>query len=237
MHASVNELGQPVGDFVQDWQQPKRPSPAEIRGQYCSLVRLDADAHSRSLYSALHADESGANWTYLPYGPFQGVEQFHEWMCEQAVSSDPLFFAVVDGSGRALGIVSFLRIAPAMGSIEIGHIHFSRELQGTAAATEALYLLLNTVFGLGYRRCEWKCDALNAASRRAAQRLGFTFEGIFRQAAVVKGRNRDTAWFSMLDQEWPELSKAFQAWLAAENFSTDGRQKHPLSKWMAASQG
>ena len=170
----------------------------------------------------------------MPYGPFRDPEQFHAWVAEQSKKLDPLFFAVVEAAtGATVGVTSFLRIAPSMGSIEIGHIHFSPQLQGTPAATETLHLMLKLIFSLGYRRCEWKCDALNEASRNAALRLGFTFEGIFRQAAVVKGRNRDTAWFSVLDQEWTALDRAFQTWLAPENFSASGSQKQRLSQLTA----
>jgi RimJ/RimL family protein N-acetyltransferase len=148
------------------------------------------------------------------------------------LGADPLFFAVVEPStGEVLGTVAFLRIDPNAGAIEVGHLAYSPRLQRTAAATEALCLLLAHAFALGYRRCEWKCDSLNEPSRRAALRLGFTFEGIFRQATVVKGRNRDTAWFSMLDVEWPDLHAAFVAWLSPENFAAAGRQRRRLEEF------
>jgi len=145
-------------------------------------------------------------------------------------SEDPLFFAIVDAaSGRAAGIGSYLRIGPASGSIEVGHLQFSPRLQRTPAATEAMQLMMCNAFELGYRRYEWKCDALNAASRRAAERLGFRFEGVFRQATVYKGRSRDTAWYSIIDQEWPGLERAFRMWLEPGNFDHDGRQRRSLA--------
>ena len=235
MRNLVNELGQPVGEAVENWQAPPTPNRAAIPGVNCTLEPLDPDVHSSQLYEAFCQDRTGANWTYLPYGPFTEVENFQAWVSEQSEKLDPLFFAVVDAvSGCAVGVVSFMRIANSMGSIEIGHIHFSPQLQGTVAATEALYLMLKKVFSLGYRRCEWKCNSLNEASRAAALRLGFSFEGIFRQAGVLKGRNRDTAWFSMLDKEWPGLAAAFEAWLAPENFSSDGVQRQRLSDLTAS---
>ena len=234
MKKSVNELGQPVGELVENWKAPPAPERVVIPGVYCSLVPLDPEAHSSQLFEAFCRDGAGANWTYLPYGPFAAVEDFHAWVSEHSEKPDPLFFAVIDASsGSAVGVLSFMRIAQSMGSIEIGHIHFSPQLQGTVASTEALYLMLEWVFSAGYRRCEWKCNALNEASRAAAVRLGFSFEGIFRQAVIVKGRNRDTAWFSMLDKEWGKLSEAFAAWLAPQNFSSSGRQKLRLSELTA----
>ncbi len=234
MESSLNELGQPIGKLVKDWVVPDQPHRSRIVGRYCTLEPLSPEAHSTQLFGAYSQDKSGANWTYLPYGPFQDSEHFYTWVTEQSEKSDPLFFAVAEAaSGVAVGVVSFMRITSSMGSIEIGHIHFSPGLQGTPAATEALYLMLQHIFSLGYRRCEWKCDALNQASRNAALRLGFTFEGVFRQAGVVKGRNRDTAWYSILDQEWPALDRAFRAWLGPENFSPGGAQKQRLSELTA----
>ena len=235
MKNSLNELGQPVGELVADWEVPDQPHRSRIVGAYCTLEPLSPEAHSTQLFEAYCQDKTGANWTYLPYGPFQESEYFHAWVVDQSETPDPLFFAVVDTlSQAAVGIVSFMRITPGMGSIEIGHIHFSPKLQGTAAATEALYLMLKHIFNLGYRRCEWKCNALNEASRNSAIRLGFTFEGVFRQAGVIKGRNRDTAWFSMLNHEWPALDQTFKAWLAPENFSSTGSQKQRLSELTSA---
>jgi len=157
-------------------------------------------------------------------------ESFYGWLSGVARTSDPLFFAVVENStGSAVGVASYLRIAPRNGSIEVGHLNFSPALQRTPAATEAMFLMMERAFGLGYRRYEWKCDALNAASRAAAQRLGLSFEGVFRQATVYKGRNRDTAWYAAIDTEWPALRSAFQRWLAPSNFDETGRQRTRLA--------
>ena len=234
MDHSVNELGQAIGAPVENWQVPPAPERAMIPGIYCSLVPLEPAAHASQLHEAFRQDRAGADWTYLSYGPFAEAADFHAWVSENYDKPDPLFFAVVDASsGRAVGLVSFMRIAQNMGSIEIGHIHFSPQAQRTVAATEAVYLMLKWIFSAGYRRCEWKCNALNDASRAAALRLGFSFEGVFRQAAVVKGRNRDTAWFSMLDKEWDKLQAAFESWLAPGNFSPGGRQLCRLSELTA----
>jgi RimJ/RimL family protein N-acetyltransferase len=184
------------------------------------------------LFEANALDADGRNWTYLFVGPFPDFAEYRAWVESQCKSSDPLFYAVVDSAlGRATGVASYLRIAPAAGSIEVGHINFSPLLQRTRAATEAMYLMMRHAFELGYRRYEWKCDSLNAPSRAAALRLGLSYEGIFRQAIVVKGRSRDTAWFAAIDQEWPELKNAFERWLDPENFDNEGRQRVSLSRW------
>ena len=168
-------------------------------------------------------------------GPFADFESYRAWLSESARTSDPLFFAVVEtASGRAVGVASYLRIAPQYGSIEVGHLNFSPALQRTPAATEAMYLMMERAFRLGYRRYEWKCDALNAPSRRAAQRLGLSFEGVFRQATVYKGRNRDTAWYAAIDRDWPALQAAFSRWLDPANFDESGRQRVALSALTAS---
>lgn len=201
-----------------------------MQGRWCRLEPLTVD-HAAELYAATSRDTTAHSWTYLPYGPFHSQAEYTAWIAERADSSDPLFFAIVDAStGRAVGVASYLRIDPANGVIEVGHLYFSPALQGTTAATEAMYLMMRYAFALGYRRYEWKCDALNAPSRHAASRLGFQFEGIFRQAVVVKGRNRDTAWFSVIDGEWPHLRARFEKWLAPGNFDAGGRQLCPLSE-------
>lgn len=230
MNSHVNDQGQPVGDPLANWTEPRLPQRQTINGRLAQLVPLDAQTHAAALFQAFAEDAAGTGWTYLPYGPFPEFESFQQWLAEQSTKQDPMFFAVVDvASGAATGVVSYLRITPGMGTIEIGHIHFSPALQGTATATEALFLMLQWVFDGGYRRCEWKCNALNQASRRAAVRLGFRYEGTFRQAAVVKGRNRDTAWYAMLDKEWPQQREAFLRWLDPANFFADGRQRQALS--------
>lgn len=172
-------------------------------------------------------------WTYLLSGPFASLAEYRTWLEAKQASDDPLFFAIVDGATRlAVGLASYLRIDAANGSMEVGHLQFSPLLQRTAAATEAMYLMMKQAFELGYRRYEWKCDALNAASRRAAERLGFSFEGIFRQAVVYKGRNRDTAWYSIIDKEWPAIDAAYRQWLDPANFDEAGQQRSSLSALM-----
>jgi RimJ/RimL family protein N-acetyltransferase len=200
-----------------------------MAGRFCRLEPLDPATHSADLHAAYTAGD-GRSWTYLACGPFQTFESFLHWQTSIYESTDPLFFAVIDlSTGKAAGMVSYLRIAPASGSIEVGHIHYSNSLSRGPAATEAMYLMMHWAFEAGYRRYEWKCDALNAASRRAAERLGLTFEGIFRQATVYKGRNRNTAWYSAIDSEWPRLKSAFETWLSPENFDDNGRQRLRLS--------
>lgn len=226
----MNETGQPVGPPVPAWKSPPRPPRATLEGRHCRLEPLDAAHHAAALHAANSLDRDGRMWTYLQFGPFGSLGEYRAWLDAREASADPLFFTIVDrASGLAAGLASYLRIEPANGSIEVGHLQFSPRLQRTTAATEALYLMLKQVFDLGYRRCEWKCDALNAASRRAAERLGFTFEGIFRQAMVYKGRNRDTAWYSIIDSEWPGLDAAFRRWLDPGSFDAAGRAKARLA--------
>jgi RimJ/RimL family protein N-acetyltransferase len=234
MPNAVNQLGQPVGPLVPNWKAPPLPVREPMRGRFCRLEPLAPAAHAASLHEANQADGSGRSWTYLPYGPFGTVEEYRAWAEEMSRSNDPLFHAIIDlGSGQAVGVASYLRIEPRNGSIEVGHINYSARLQRTPAATEAMFLMMERAFDLGYRRYEWKCDALNAPSRAAALRLGFFFEGIFRQAIVVKGRNRDTAWYSVIDREWPDLRNAFQRWLDPTNFDAQGKQRLRLSSLTA----
>jgi RimJ/RimL family protein N-acetyltransferase len=203
-----------------------------MEGAYVRLEPVEVAAHAESLYRLSHArPDDAALWTYLAYGPFADQRAFEDWLAERARSEDPLFFAIVEeGSGHASGMASYLNIVPDMGCIEIGHIWFAPPLQRTRAATEAIFLMMRHVFDdLGYRRLEWKCNARNEASMRAARRFGFTYEGTFRQHMVVKGRNRDTAWFSLLDHEWPTVRAAFERWLAPDNFDAAGRQRISLA--------
>lgn len=221
----------PLGDPLPGWTPPPAPPRAAMTDRFCRVEPLNPEAHAAELFAAYSADRENRIWTYLPYGPFGDLEAFRNWMEATCRGDDPLFHAIVDpANGKAVGVASYLRIAPAAGSIEVGHINYSPALQGTAIATEAMYLMMARVFELGYRRYEWKCNALNAGSCRAAERLGFTFEGVFRQAAVIKGRNRDTAWYSLLDREWPQAKAAFEAWLAPANFDGEGRQKRGLKE-------
>jgi RimJ/RimL family protein N-acetyltransferase len=191
-------------------------------------VPLDP-AHAEPLYDANARDAEGRMWTYLPYGPFASVDAYRRWVIEVAAADDPLFFAIVDTrSNRATGVASYLRIDPPAGAVEVGHIAYSPLLQRTPAATEAMYLMMRLAFELGYRRYEWKCDALNGGSRSAAERLGFSYEGMFRQARVYKGRNRDTAWYAAIDRDWPALDAAFRQWLSPSNFDAQGNQRISL---------
>jgi len=199
-----------------------------MAGHQVRLERLDADAHAADLHRAFSADD--AIWDYLPYGPFSSASGYHRWVKDTATGPDPMFMALRHPTtGRCGGVASYLRITPASGSIEVGHICLAPEMQRSRAATEAMYLMMEWAFDAGYRRYEWKCDALNLPSRRAAQRLGFSYEGIFRQATIVKGRNRDTAWFAVIDAEWSALREAYRAWLAPTNFDATGRQRERLS--------
>ena len=232
----MNAHGQPIGDPVANWQPRPRPETSILTGSYCRLERLDSDRHAAELFAADREDTDGTSWTYLPYGPFVDLESYAAWVGEVAAEDDPYFFAVIDTDpesptrGRATGVLSLLRITPAAGSIEVGHIHLSPALQQTRASTEAQFLIMSYVFDeLGYRRHEWKCDALNAPSRRAAERLGFSYEGTFRQAVVVKGRNRDTAWYALVDADWPSVRAAFRTWLVPGNFDRDRRQRASLA--------
>ena len=198
-------------------------------GRYCHLEPTHPD-HAAELYEALAVHGKDDYWTYLPYGPFTDLSSFKRWLEETTQDKDPQFFTIFNTEKRPVGVASYLRITPKIGSIEVGHIHFSSLMQKTPAATEAMFLMMQRVFDeLGYRRYEWKCDALNAPSRQAAERFGFSFEGVFRQHTMYKGRNRDTAWFSILDSEWPELKQGYERWLAPANFDADGRQKQRLT--------
>lgn len=226
----VNALDQPIGEPILGWKPASTPPRTPMEGRFCRIEPIDIDRHGHDLFTALHADESDGNWTYLPYGPFFTEAAFRDWMATTCLDDDPLFHTIIDGSsGKAAGVASYLRTLPNVGVIETGHIHYSPRLQRRPAATEAMFLMMRRVFSeLGYRRYEWKCDALNAPSRRAAKRLGFRFEGIFRQATIYKGRNRDTAWHSILDREWPSLELAYARWLDPANFDEGGVQKTGL---------
>jgi RimJ/RimL family protein N-acetyltransferase len=208
-----------------------RPERITLQGRYARIVPLDPASHADALFAGTCGPEHDALWTYLFDGPYSDRGAFDRDLRAKAESADPFHYAIVDTvSDRAVGTSALMRIEPAHRVIEVGHVIYSPALQRTRGATEAMYLLARYVFEtLGYRRYEWKCHALNAASRRAARRLGFTFEGIFRQHMIMKGRNRDTAWFSMLDSEWPDRKARFEAWLDPANFDADGRQKAPLS--------
>lgn len=242
----------PTGEPVPKFTAPPRPGPARIKGLHVTLERLDPGAHGHDIIAA--AEGADWIWDYLGYGPFADAAAWQRWALPMAAATDPFFYAIrkmgnagaadggaADGretAGKVLGQASYLRIEPAHGVIELGHILLTPPLQRTVAATEALMLMIGWAMQAGYRRFEWKCDALNAPSRRAALRLGFTFEGVFRQHMITKGRNRDTAWFSITDREWPALKSAHDAWLAPQNFDAAGQQRRSLSDLtLAARQG
>ncbi len=225
-----NDLGQSTGFPVNNWKTCPRPPRSGIEGRSCRVEAYNPDQHNTDLFDAFARDIDHANWTYLPYGPFDDFDSFDAWARSNCQGDDPLFHTVIDrNTGQAIGMASYLRITPDVGVIEVGHIHFSPLLQRTTLSTEAMFLMMKRVFDeLGYRRYEWKCDALNAPSCKSAQRLGFQHEGIFRQATLYKNRNRDTAWYSILDNEWPEVRGLIEAWLEPGNFGDDGSAKTSL---------
>ena len=231
MQLHTNELDQPIGFPLPGWRAPARPPREPMAGRWCRIEPLDPEQHADDLFAANAQDADGRGWTYLPYGPFADLDAYRAWMQATCLGDDPLFHAIVDlASGKPVGVASYLRVEPKSGAIEVGHLRYSPLLQRSPASTEAMWLLMKRVFELGYRRYEWKCDALNAPSRAAALRLGFTFEGVFRQATVYKGRNRDTAWFSIVDGEWQRLDAAFRRWLEPANFDANGRQRLRLKE-------
>jgi RimJ/RimL family protein N-acetyltransferase len=221
----------PLGEAL-DWRRAARPARTELRGRSILVRPLDGAGDAE----ALHAASGPSTWTYLPYGPFEDAAALREHLLGVERLEDPLFFTLARLPGEVpQGVAAYLRIEPAHGVIEIGHIWFGTPLQRTAAATEAIFLLARHAFdGLGYRRLEWKCDALNAASRRAADRFGFTFEGVFRKHMVVKGRNRDTAWYAITDERWPQVRAGFERWLDPANFDAAEGQRRRLSELIAA---
>jgi RimJ/RimL family protein N-acetyltransferase len=229
-----NNINQPIGFPVTSWHECPHPRGSNMKGRFCRLEPIDIVAHEHDLFDAFTLDLNHHNWTYLPYGPFEQFDDFQSWLESTCRGDDPCFFSVIDlDTGKAIGVASYLRITPAVGVIEVGHIHFSPLMQGTPISTEAMYLMMALIFDdLGYRRYEWKCDALNQPSCRAAERLGFMFEGIFRQATLYKNRNRDTAWYSILNSEWPVIKSVFENWLNPDNFKDDGQQKASLSGLM-----
>lgn len=226
----LNAYGQPVGEPVPGWRARPLPLGVTLQGRHCRLEPLNLARHAAGLFRAYAQASDGRDWTYLAYGPFPDEAAWRAHAERLAGSADPLHFAVIGAeTGEPLGTLALMRADATNGVIEVGHVVFSPALQGSAASTEAQFLLMAHVFEtLRYRRYEWKCDSLNAPSRRAATRLGFTLEGIFRQAVIYKGRNRDTAWYSVTDGEWPRLRRAFRLWLAPENFDPQGRQINTL---------
>jgi len=229
MSDELNTLGQSIGPALPAWTKRPLPPTTPLLGRYCRLEMFDASRHAAELYSAFSLKSSGEDWTYLPSGPFPTQSDYFDYMQKASLKTDPLHHAIIV-DGKPVGSAALMRIDPDNGVIEIGHISYSPLLQRTRAGTEAMYLLMRRAFDeLGYRRYEWKCDSLNAPSRKAAERYGFKYEGTFRQAVVYKGRSRDTAWFSIIDREWPDVRKAFEQWLSPENFDSAGNQIRSLS--------
>ncbi|UJD93619.1 GNAT family N-acetyltransferase [Lelliottia amnigena] len=227
-----NQFGQPVGKAMSDWQPRPHPNRVDLKGHYCTLTPLGPE-HADALFAAYQQAEDTRSWTWLLREPDANAQDFAAWVESVSELSDPIHFTVINNQTKLpVGTLALMRIDAKNGVIEVGHVHFSPLLSGTPMSTEAQYLLMRHVFTtLGYRRYEWKCNSLNEPSRRAAQRLGFQYEGRFRQALVIKGHNRDTDWFSIIDSEWPVLESAFQNWLAADNFTADGKQIRSLENW------
>tara|TARA_B100001123_G_scaffold173969_1_gene199864 strand:+ start:1009 stop:1719 length:711 start_codon:yes stop_codon:yes gene_type:complete len=229
--ANRNELGQLIGDNLPlGWRSPVVPPRVVLEGKYVRVEPLDPERHASDLFEANELDSSGEGWTYLAYGPFESLVEYRSWMERACMGDDPMFWTYVNvRDNKAIGLGAFLHINASNATIEVGHLRFSPKLQRTVLATEAMYLKIKFAFELGYRRYEWKCDSLNLPSRKAAERLGFRFEGIFRQATHYRGRNRDTAWFSIIDKEWPALKSTHEAWMDSSNFDSRGIQIRSLS--------
>jgi RimJ/RimL family protein N-acetyltransferase len=228
-----NPFGQEIGWPLPGWTPAKPPPLTRMEGRLAIVEPLDAERHAAQLFEANAEDREGRNFTYYPYGPFATLAEYRDWVVATCADKSRLFHAIIDkASSKAMGVASYSNITPAMGVIEIAGLNFSPRLQRKPAATEAHYLLMRRAFDeLGYRRYEWKCDSWNLPSRAAALRLGFTYEGLFRQAIVVKGRNRDTMYFSIIDREWPRLKQAFERWLDPANFDAAGKQKASLASF------
>jgi RimJ/RimL family protein N-acetyltransferase len=234
--ARYNQLGQPVGFPVAGWTARAIPPRTPMIGRFARVEPLDPDRHASELFAANAEDREGRNWTYYNYGPFASFADYRKWVEASCADTARMWHAIIDQtSGTAVGVAAYANIQPAYGTIEVGGLNFSRRLQRKPAATDAMYLMMRRVFDeLGYRRYEWKCDSCNLPSRAAAARLGFAYEGLFRQAMVTRGNNRDTAWFSIIDKEWPTLRAAFEAWLDPGNFASDGQQRRSLASFRAA---
>ena len=225
-----NEFNQPIGEKVDGVQVPILPNALSIEGRYCRLEKLKPK-HGEGLYAHFGTVEDLPNWTYLPDEQPQDLEAFQVYLNKKVETKDPYFFAIIDKqTEQAVGIIALLRIDQSNGSIEVGHIHYANILKRTRIATDAQFLLARYVFEtLGYRRYEWKCDALNKPSIKAAKRLGFKYEGVFRNHKVYKARNRDTCWLSIIDSEWPIYKQQYEKWLDEKNFDELGNQIHRLS--------
>ena len=218
------------GEIVSKYKTPPHPKGISLEGDLVFLMPLKASQFAEELFKANSIDKKGLNWAYLPYGPFETLGEYAQWIESFENSDDPVFFAIISKKrNQAIGVASYLRINPAVGSIEVGHINFSPLLQRTTEATESMYLMMKWAFDNGYRRYEWKCNALNLKSRNAAQRLGFSYEGVFRQMTIVKGRSRDTAWFAMIDKEWERIEECFKEYLSDSNFDKENQPIISLS--------
>ncbi len=225
----LNAFGQPIGEALPDWTPRLWPPRTPIEGRFCRLEPLDADRHARGLFEAYAEAPDARDWTYLPDERETDAGAFHARIAARAASADPLHMAVLR-AGKVVGSAALMRIDPGNGVLEIGHVHFAPVLQRTPAATEAVFMLMRRAFDeLGYRRLEWKCDSLHAASRRAASRLGFAFEGVFKNAVVTKARNRDTSWYAMVSSDWPTIRSGLEKWLSPSNFDNSGRQVADLA--------
>ncbi|WP_345815726.1 GNAT family protein [Paraburkholderia sp. PREW-6R] len=235
MEPRRNAFDQPIGAPVPDWKGVESPGRESMTGRYCRIEPVDVQRHAADLFEAYSAAADARDWTYLAVGPFNSLDAYREHLARMAASADPMHHAVIDlSTGKAVGTLALMRIDRANGVIEVGHVTYSPHLKRTRVATEAMFLLMQRVFDeLGYRRFEWKCDSLNGPSRAAAQRYGFTFEGVFRQAIVYHDRNRDTAWYSIIDSEWPVLRASYTRWLDAGNFDAEGHQREKLADLIA----
>ena len=217
--------------FVDNFKQPPHPKGLSLFGNSVKLEPVDVETHASDLYEAFSLDVNGEIWKYLPYGSFENFEDFCLWLTKETVKDEATFLSIIRlTDGKAVGVAAYLRINQSEGSIEVGHLNYSPLLQRTTLATEAMYLMMKWVFENGYRRYEWKCNALNVKSRKAAQRLGFSFEGVFRQSNIVKGKNRNTAWFAIIDSEWNSLKKQVERYLSDENFDAENNQIQSLSQ-------
>ena len=230
----TNELGQSIGEPVEGWKICETPPKTQIEGKYCVVEILDVKKHAEDLFNSYVKDVKNYDWTYLHYGGFKSLTKFKEWLDKDCLHDDPLFHVIIDKKQNvAVGMASYLRIQEKIGNIEVGHIHYSPSMQQKTIGTEVMYLMMKRVFDeLGYRRYEWKCDSLNKRSSEAAKRYGFIFEGIFRQHNIVKGHNRDTAWFAIIDKDWDRIKKNYETWLDKINFDREGRQKTSLTSLM-----
>ena len=231
MSDNMSSETQPIGEPLLGWTPRLRPPATAMSGRYCIVEPLNVEAHGNALFEVLCTPQAKSGWTYQRDEQPEDRDAFLSWLAANAASQDPMFHAIIDrGTGKAVGVASFMRMDPGNGLIEVGHIHYAPVMRRTPVGTEAMFLMMQRAFDeLGYRRYEWKCDSLNAPSRRAAERYGFTFEGIFRQALVYKKRNRDTAWFAIVDRDWPAIKHVFEQWLDSANFDASGRQKRQLS--------